>query len=152
MIVVTDPDALRGLPGQADIFGAGVTGSDGEPIGVDTLRRYTCDCTISQVVLGPNSEILDLGRASRTATAARRRALFIRYGGCVFRAATGHRGGARPTTSSTGPTAARPIWGTLTHRQYDPHQASRVAVYRRTRYESLRSSAPVARSGHSTVT
>ena len=84
VMVVTDLDALRGLGGQADIYGAGVTGSDGEPIGVDTLRRYTCDCTISRVILGPDSEILDVGRASRIATPAQRRALFIRDGGCVF--------------------------------------------------------------------
>jgi hypothetical protein len=36
------------------------------------------------LVLGPDGEILDLGRASRVATAAQRRALFIRDEGCVF--------------------------------------------------------------------
>ena len=84
VLVVADLDALRGVGGQADIYGAGVTGSVGEPIGVDTLRRYTCDAAIARVVLGPDSEVLDMGRASRVATLAQRRALFIRDGGCIF--------------------------------------------------------------------
>ena len=35
-------------------------------------------------MLGPDSEVLDVGRASRVATGAQRRALFIRDGGCAF--------------------------------------------------------------------
>ena len=84
VMVVADLDALRGVGGQADIYGAGVTGSGGEPISMETLRRYACDCTLSRVILGPDREIIDVGRASRVATPAQRRALLIRDGGCVF--------------------------------------------------------------------
>ncbi len=88
VMVVTNLPALQGLAGgQADIVGAGATGGggvDAQPIGLDTLRRLCCDSTVSRVVLGAQSEVLDVGRASRVATTAQRRALFIRDGGCVF--------------------------------------------------------------------
>jgi Domain of unknown function (DUF222) len=57
---------------------------DGEVIDGGTLRRLMCDADISRVVTRGDSEILDVGRASRTATAAQRRALTIRDGGCLF--------------------------------------------------------------------
>jgi hypothetical protein len=84
VMVVTDVDALGGGGGHADIHGAGGAASMGQPIGTHTLGRLACDATFSRVVLGPDGEILDLGRASRVATAAQRRALFIRDEGCVF--------------------------------------------------------------------
>jgi hypothetical protein len=86
VLLVTDLDALRGLTtGQTELRTAGVSGhGGGQPVGVDTLRRLACDSSLSRIVLGPDSEILDLGRASRTATAAQRRALAVRDGGCGF--------------------------------------------------------------------
>lgn len=58
--------------------------ADGVVMHGDTLRRLMCDADISRVVTRGDSEILDVGRTSRTATAAQRRALTIRDGGCVF--------------------------------------------------------------------
>ena len=49
-----------------------------------TLRRWACDADIVPVVLGAQSEPLDVGRRQRTAPDAIRRALNIRDGGCAF--------------------------------------------------------------------
>jgi len=57
---------------------------NGDVIDNTTLHRLLCDADISRVITRGDSEILDVGRASRTATAAQRRALTIRDGGCVF--------------------------------------------------------------------
>ena len=47
-------------------------------------RRYLCDATIIPVVLGGNSEILDVGREARTYTVGMRRAIKTRDRGCVW--------------------------------------------------------------------
>jgi hypothetical protein len=49
-----------------------------------TARRIACDAKIIPAVLGGNSEILDLGRSTRTWTHAQRRAARLRDKGCVF--------------------------------------------------------------------
>ena len=49
----------------------------------ETVRRILCDAQVTRIVtLGP-SEVLDVGRATRTIPSAIRRALAIRDGGCV---------------------------------------------------------------------
>ncbi|GAA3464887.1 DUF222 domain-containing protein [Saccharothrix longispora] len=47
-------------------------------------RRIACDAKIVPVVLGGDSEVLDLGRAKRTVSVAQRRALHARDRGCAF--------------------------------------------------------------------
>lgn len=47
-----------------------------------TLERIMCDCDITRVVMAGTSEILDVGRATRTATAAQWKALVLRDGHC----------------------------------------------------------------------
>ena len=47
-----------------------------------TLERIMCDCDITRVVVAGKSEILDVGRATRTATAAQWKALVLRDGHC----------------------------------------------------------------------
>ena len=47
-----------------------------------TLGRIMCDCDISRVVMVGTSEILDVGRATRTATAAQWKALVVRDRHC----------------------------------------------------------------------
>ena len=47
-------------------------------------RRIACDCTVLRVVLGANSEPLDIGRATRLIPNQIRRALIVRDGGCAF--------------------------------------------------------------------
>lgn len=47
-----------------------------------TLRRITCDCSISRVITNGRSEVLDVGRATRTISPALRRALIVRDEHC----------------------------------------------------------------------
>jgi Domain of unknown function (DUF222) len=70
---------LFGWPGA----GVGVLG-DGTPVSAEMVRRWACDCQVIPVVLGAHGEPLNVGRASRDATPAIRRALDVRDGGCAF--------------------------------------------------------------------
>ncbi|TGO04691.1 HNH endonuclease signature motif containing protein [Serinibacter arcticus] len=54
------------------------------PVPVSLLRRLACDADIIPIVMGGESEILDVGRARRLVPAAMRRALIARDGGCLF--------------------------------------------------------------------
>src|SRR3977135_3954445 len=53
------------------------------PISTRTLERITCDCTMSRVLLA-DSMVIDVGRATRTASGPTRRALRTRDRGCRF--------------------------------------------------------------------
>jgi Domain of unknown function (DUF222) len=53
-------------------------------VGFDTVRRISCDAELIRVVLSAAGEVLDLGRGTRLPSAAQRRALLVRDGGCVF--------------------------------------------------------------------
>jgi hypothetical protein len=53
------------------------------PITAAQARRLACDAGIIPVVLGSNSEPLDIGRATRTIPPAIRRALVVRDKGCI---------------------------------------------------------------------
>ncbi len=70
----------------------------------EAVRRLACDAAILSGAGLP----LDLGRRRRLITGPLRRALVLRDRGCASRAATDHRAGATPTTSTTGLTAATP--------------------------------------------
>jgi hypothetical protein len=71
----------------------------------ETMRRITCDAGIIPMVLGTDSEPLDVGRKTRTIPAALRRALEQRDKGCTWGRDAGHPcHGVTHTTSSTGPT------------------------------------------------
>ena len=48
------------------------------------LDRLACDCEVTRIVFGPQSEVLDVGRAQRTFTGPLRRALDARDGGCMW--------------------------------------------------------------------
>ena len=74
--LITDLDALRGIAG-----GTHET-LDGDIIDIDTLRMIACDCSISRIVLGPDSEVLDVGRKTRVWTPAQRRAIVVRDRHC----------------------------------------------------------------------
>ncbi len=54
------------------------------PVTPETVRRITCDGAIIPMVLGSDSEPLDVGRKTRTIPTAIRRALEQRDGGCVW--------------------------------------------------------------------
>src|SRR5258706_16048570 len=53
------------------------------PISTRTAERIACDCTISRVLLA-DSMVIDVGRATRTASAPTMRALRVRDKGCRF--------------------------------------------------------------------
>jgi len=56
----------------------------GRHLGAADARRWACDCKIIPVVLGGESEPLDVGRTSRTVPLGIRRALTSRDLGCAF--------------------------------------------------------------------
>ena len=60
------------------------TRENGFPMTTGAARRYLCDAKIIPVVLGGDSEILDVGRERRTYTRAMRRAIRARDRGCVW--------------------------------------------------------------------
>jgi hypothetical protein len=55
-----------------------------EPIAAATIRELACDAGHRKVLLGNAGEILYFGRLQRLFTAAQRRALAVRDGGCVW--------------------------------------------------------------------
>ena len=55
------------------------------PITGETARRVLCDADITRVITRGASEILDLGRSTRTPSPALRKALHLRDGHCRFR-------------------------------------------------------------------
>jgi len=68
-----------------------VTLPDGAQISAATARRLACGAEIIPMVLGSNSEILDVGQANRDFTAAQRRAAYLRdRGRCAFPDCRGH--------------------------------------------------------------
>ncbi len=71
-------------PAPQDLFSGTPTLNWECPLTPEQARRLACDSRIVPAVLGSNGEILDLGRETRTATRAQRRALAARDGGCVM--------------------------------------------------------------------
>lgn len=78
VIVKLDFDRLR-----AQAAGAGLIGND-EALSAGDLRRLCCDAELIPVVLGGDSQVLDVGRSQRLVTPAMRAALIARDGGCAF--------------------------------------------------------------------
>jgi hypothetical protein len=76
--VVTVTVTLAELESRA---GAALLDSSGWT-SISDLRRWCCDAKVLPAVLGTQGEVLDLGRATRLATPAQRRALALRDGGC----------------------------------------------------------------------
>ncbi|MGN6272586.1 MAG: DUF222 domain-containing protein [Protaetiibacter sp.] len=78
MLVTVGLEELRTGLGVAHIAGVD------EPIAASTARRLAADAELIPVVLGCESEVLDLGRSSRLFTEAQRRAMVARDGGCIW--------------------------------------------------------------------
>ena len=89
MIVLTTLDNLRNnapttVPPLLAAPGVcGVTETGTELSGAE-LRKLACDARVVPVVMGGASEVLDVGRATRTIPPAIRRALIARDQGCVW--------------------------------------------------------------------
>jgi len=77
--VTASLETLRGLIGSP----AGEM-EYSSPIPAATVQRLACDASIVRVLLGPDSAILDVGRARRLPSGATRRALATRDKGCVW--------------------------------------------------------------------
>jgi hypothetical protein len=82
--LVCDLPALRGVAGDRHET------ENGEVIDVDTLRAAACDSSVSRIVLGPDSEVIDVGRRTRVVPTALRRAIIARDRHCT------HPGCERP--------------------------------------------------------
>jgi hypothetical protein len=78
VIVTLDYDRLA-----ADAAGAGLLGAN-QQLSAGELRQLCCDAGLIPVVLGGESEVLDVGRSSRLVAPVIRTALIARDGGCVF--------------------------------------------------------------------
>ena len=81
--VVVDAATLT-TPGNTDLAAARCDLDRVGPIGRDTIKRLTCDGALSRVLMAGPSVVLDMGRRTRLATPAQRRALAIRDRHCVF--------------------------------------------------------------------
>ncbi|MFT4050725.1 MAG: DUF222 domain-containing protein [Microbacterium sp.] len=71
------------VPLDALTTGTGTIDGITQPIDAGTARRLAATAEIIPIVLGAESEVLDLGRASRVFTRAQRLALAERDGGCA---------------------------------------------------------------------
>jgi len=79
--VAVDVDELPGSPAEVVAQVRAESRRDGQ-LSAATLERLTCDCDISRVITAGRSEILDVGRATRTVSAALWKALVIRDEHC----------------------------------------------------------------------
>ncbi len=76
--LVCDLPALQGIAG-----GLHET-ENGHLFTIYELRAVACDCSLSRIVLGPDGEIIDIGRKTRVWTAAQRRAIIARDRHCTW--------------------------------------------------------------------
>jgi len=74
-------DELQNASGAGTVVGSLDNGS---LLGPETVRRMACDAAIIPVVLGSDSEILDVGRTQRLFTPAQLKALWLRDRHCTF--------------------------------------------------------------------
>jgi len=77
--VTTSLETLQGLPGSpaADL-------EFSTPVATATVQRLACDANIARVVFGPDSVVVDVGRAARVVSGATRRALNARDQHCQW--------------------------------------------------------------------
>jgi hypothetical protein len=79
LMVTATLETLRGLPGAP--------AADMElslPISAKTAQRLACDASITRIVLGADSMVIDVGRAKRTIQGPTRKALNVRDEHCVW--------------------------------------------------------------------
>jgi hypothetical protein len=63
---------------------------DGLPISPEDARRLACDAGITRIITDGPSQVLDVGRTTRTIPAATRRAVEHRDGGCAWPGCDAH--------------------------------------------------------------
>ncbi len=77
--VTTSLETLVGTAGAP----AGMVERAG-PIATPTVQRLACDASVTRVLLGPDSAVVDVGRARRLPSGPMRRALHARHRGCEW--------------------------------------------------------------------
>jgi hypothetical protein len=77
------PRVLVTIPWNTLQEGKGILDTEAGTIGGHTLRRLTCDATISRVLLDPASVPIDMGQATRVVSGSLRRLLETRDKGCT---------------------------------------------------------------------
>jgi hypothetical protein len=75
------------------------------PISSKAVERLACDCTVTRILLGSDSTVIDVGRARRVISGPQRKALCVRDRGCVW------PGCDRPATWTSGHHLAHWIHG-----------------------------------------
>jgi len=80
--VVVDVATLNGDTPEAAVARCDLDGVG--PVTRATLERIACDAMLARLVTAGDSIVLDLGRATRLATPAQRKALAVRDGECRF--------------------------------------------------------------------
>ena len=78
--VTASLETLRSLPGAA----AAEMELCALPISAKTVERLACDCSITRILLGSDSMVIDVGRAKRTISGPARKALDVRDRGCTW--------------------------------------------------------------------
>jgi hypothetical protein len=78
--VTTSLETLRGLPGAS----AAELEFSSVPISAKTVERLACDASITRIVLGSESMVIDVGRARRTVSGPARKALNVRDKHCTW--------------------------------------------------------------------
>ena len=79
-----DSNDGRGHAGEPAVLLAPAELASGEPIPPSVLARIACDSEVTRIVFGPDSQVLDVGRAERTYTKQIRRAVIARDRHCQF--------------------------------------------------------------------
>jgi hypothetical protein len=74
--------ALADLPALQNIAGGCHETLNGDILTLQTLKMLACDCSVTRIILGPDSEVLDVGRKTRVWSAAQRRAIIARDRHC----------------------------------------------------------------------
>ena len=77
-------DAVVVIPLADDEACARVRALDGEPLPAEVAEMLACDAHLQALLVDRRGQPLWLGRSTRLATAAQRRVLAVRDGGCVF--------------------------------------------------------------------
>ncbi len=79
LMVISQLDTLKAEPGSpaAELV-------SGQPVIGELARRIGCDCSMTRVELGPDSEILSVGSATRVIPAPTRKAMILRDRHCQF--------------------------------------------------------------------
>src|SRR3989442_522823 len=54
------------------------------PISAKAVERLACDCSVTRILLGSDSTVIDVGRARRVISGPQRKALNVRDRGCVW--------------------------------------------------------------------